>query len=78
MLLKIKQNKINFTQTGNLKTTNIVGKINGMFILRITVYDIKSILNIFMVGNENFKYYFFVFKLKNKKLENGSKSSMNM
>lgn len=59
-LLKFKQRKTNFIQTGNLRTINSVEKTNGSVNLKIKIYDIEENMDILVVNNDNFKYDFVI------------------
>lgn len=59
-LLKIKQEDMNDIQRVNLKTINGVKKTKGMVTLKIKIYNIEKIMNVFVVDNENFNYDFLI------------------
>lgn len=76
-LLKMQQTNKNIMNMVNLKTINGEKKTKGMVRVKIKIYNIESIMDIFVVDNEHFNYDFLVgldcikkFKLiQNEKLE---------
>ena len=60
-LLKIRQTKpINDLNTVNLKTINGERKTNGLVTLKIKIFNIERIMDIFVVDNTNFHYDFLI------------------
>lgn len=60
-LLKIQPKEITSNiQMVNLKTINGEKKTKGMVTLKIKIYNMERIMDVFVVDNENFKYDFLI------------------
>lgn len=59
-LLKIQKKENENMQIVNLKTINGEKKTRGIVTLKIKIYDIEEIMDIFIVENENFNYDFLI------------------
>lgn len=60
-LLKIQEKeKINEKQTAKLKTINGAKKTKGMVTLKIKIFNIERMMDVFVVDNENFHYDFLI------------------
>lgn len=59
-LLNIKHKKSNNIEMVNLKTINGEKKTKGMVTLKIKIFDIEGIIDVFVVDNENFNYDFLI------------------
>lgn len=76
-LLNIRKKNTNNIQVANLRTINGEKKTKGMVTLKIKIFNIEQLMDIFVIDNENFNYDFLIgldcikhFKLiQNEKLE---------
>lgn len=59
-LLKIHKNSLSSTKNSNLKTTNEVKKTDGLTNLKIKIFGIEDMMNVFIINSENFNYDFLI------------------
>lgn len=55
-LLRLKDEKLNNSESTNLRTINGVRKTNGMITLKAKIFDVEKTIDVFVIDKENFDY----------------------